>query len=350
METVLIGLPSSGKTTIFNALTGRAAPVGDFSTAGRQVHLADVPVPDARIDRLSELYRPKKTTYASVLFRDPPLAYLEDGTLSPAGLGEVRKADAIAVVIRAFEGDSVPRPLHDANPLRDLRTVLDSLVLADLEVAEKRLARLEKEAKRDGREAQVLKTVVKRLGSGQVLGRGFFSAEDEKLFAGFAFLTAKPLVAVLNDGEHSVDHAAVQEEARSKGIAVFPIRGDLEAEIAQLHPAEQAEFLKDLGATEPAKHRFLRHVYAHLELISFLTAGEPEVRAWSIRRGTPASLGAGVIHTDLEKGFIRAEVAWWEDLLVCGGWPGAKKANKVRLEGRDYVLADGDTILVRFNV
>ena len=349
METVIIGLPASGKTTIFNALTGRSVPVGDFSAAGRQVHLADVPVPDERIDRLSELYRPKKTTRATVLFRDPPLAYLDNGTLSPAGLGEVRKADSLAVVIRAFESESLPHPLG-VNPLRDLRTVLDSLVLADYEVAEKRLARLEKEAKRDGREYQVLKGVVDRLGAGQLLGRGFFSGEDEKLFAGFAFLTAKPLVAVLNDGERSVDHAAVAEEARSKGITVFTLRGDLEAEIAQLDTSEQAEFLKDLGASEPAKNRFLRHVYADLDLVSFITVGEDEVRAWSIKRGTPASRGAGTIHTDLEKGFIRAEVVRWEDLLACGDWAEAKKANKLRLEGRDYVLEDGDVILVRFNV
>jgi ribosome-binding ATPase YchF (GTP1/OBG family) len=253
-------------------------------------------------------------------------------------------------VIRTFENESVPHPLHGLNPVRDLRVVLDSLVLADYEVAEKRLARLEKEAKRDGREYQVLKDVVERLGAGQLLGRGFFSAEDEKLFAGFAFLTAKPIVAVLNDGESPVDHGAVEAEATSKGIAVFPIRGDLEAEIAQLEASEQTDFLKDLGASEPAKHRFLRHVYAHLDLMSFLTTGEDEVRAWSIRRGTTASRGAGTIHTDLEKGFIRAEVARWEDLLACGGWPDAKKASKVRLEGRDYVLADGDAILVRFNV
>lgn len=350
METVVIGLPSSGKTTIFNALTGRSVPVGDFSAAGRQVHLADVAVPDSRIDRLSELYRPKKTTYATVLFKDPPLAYGEDGGLTPAGLGEVRKADAITVVLRAFESDAVPAPPKGIDPVRDLRTVLDSLVLADYEVAEKRLARLEKEAKRDGREYQVLRTVVDRLGAGELLGRQFFTGDDEKLFAGFAFLTARPIVAVLNDGERSVDHGPVEAEAKARGIAVFPLRGDLEAEIAQLDPAEQAEFLKDLGASEPAKNRFLHHVYAHLDLVSFLTAGEDEVRAWSIRRGTTASRGAGTIHTDLEKGFIRAEVVRWEDLLACGGWQEAKKANKLRLEGRDYVLQDGDVILVRFNV
>jgi hypothetical protein len=350
METVIIGLPASGKTTIFNALTGRDVPVGDFSAAGRQAHLADVPVPDTRIDRLSALYRPKKTTYATVLFKDPPLAYGEDGGITPAGLGEVRRADAITVVLRSFESDAVAAPPKGVDPVRDLRTVLNSLVFADYEVAEKRLARLEKEAKRDGREYQVLKAVVDRLGQGQLLGRGFFTPENEKLMAGFAFLTAKPIVAVLNDGERSVAHDAAVAEATSLGIDVFPIRGDLEAEIAQLDAAEQAEFLKDLGASEPAKSRFLHHVYAHLDLVSFLTAGEDEVRAWSIRRGTPASRGAGTIHTDLEKGFIRAEVVWWEDLLACGGWPEARKANKLRLEGRDYVLRDGDVILVRFNV
>lgn len=350
METVIIGLPSAGKTTIFNALTGRTAPVGDCAAAGRQPHVADVPVPDARIDRLSELFRPKKITYATVRFRDPPVACEQDGTLSPAGLGEARRADAITVVLRAFANESVPHPLGAVDPLRDLRAVLDSLVLADYGVAEKRLVRLAKEAKRDGREYRVLEGILHRLGEGRLIGRGSLPPEDERLIAGFAFLTAKPIVAVVNDGESSADHAAVEAEARSKGLAVFSIRGDLEAEIAQLDASEQAAFLSDLGTSEPAKHRFLRHVYGHLDLLSFLTAGEPEVRAWTIRRGATASQGAGAIHTDLEKGFIRAEVARWEDLLACGGWAEAKKANKVRLEGREYVLADGDVVLVRFNV
>jgi GTP-binding protein YchF len=350
METVIIGLPSSGKTTIFNALTGRSAPTGDSSAPGRQVHRAEVPVPDARIDRLAELYRPRKTTYATVLFRDPPLTRLENDSLAPAGLGEARKADAMTVVIRAFADESVHHPLKAVNPLRDLRAVLDSLVLADQEVAERRLVRLAKEARRDGREHKLLRRAVDRLAEGRLLGRTFFAAEDEKLFAGFGFLTAKPIVAVLNDGERAADHAAVEVEARERGIAVFCLRGDLEAEIAELDASEQTEFLRDLGASEPAKSRFLRHVYAHLDLVSFLTAGEPEVRAWSVLRGTTAARGAGTIHSDLEKGFIRAEVAWWEDLLACGGWRGARKANKVRLEGRDYVLEDGDAILVRFNV
>lgn len=349
METVLIGLPSSGKTTIFNALTGRAAPVSGRSAAGRLPRIADVPVPDARIDRLSEVFRPKRLTYATVRFRDMPIACEEDGRLSPAGLGDVRKADAITVVLRAFVNESAPHPLGAVDPLRDLRAVLDSLVLADYEAAEKRLVRLEKEAKRESREYQVLKGVLERLGEGRLLGREYFPPEAERLFDGFAFLTSKPIVAVLNDGESSVDHAAVEAAARSKEIAVFSIRGDLEAEIAQLETSEQAAFLQDLGASEPARHRFLRHIYRHLDLLSFLTAGAPEVRAWSIRRGATASQGAGAIHSDLEKGFIRAEVAWWEDLLACGGWAEAKRANKVRLEGRDYVLSDGDVVLVRFN-
>ncbi len=238
METVVIALPSSGKTMIFNALTGRSVPVGDFSAAGRQVHLADVPVPDARVDRLSALYRPKKTTYATVLFRDPPLAYQENGALSPAGLGEVRKADAVTVVLRAFEDESVPHPLREVNPLRDLRAVLDSLVLADYEVAEKRLARLEKEAKRDGREYQVLKTIVERLGAGQLLGRGFFSMEDEKLFSGFAFLTAKPLVAVLMGSKSDWE---VMKSAREV-LERFAIPHEVRILSAHRTPRETADY------------------------------------------------------------------------------------------------------------
>ncbi len=350
MQTVIIGLPSSGKTTIFNALTGHEAPVGDRSAAGRQEHVAEVGVPDSRVDQLSAIYSPKKTTYATVQFRDPPLPWSEDTSLQPAGLAEVRKADAVTIVVRAFVADAVPHPLESLDPLRDLRRVLDTLVFADYEVVEKRLARLAKEGKHEGRELRLLREATERLGSGKLLGRDFFSAEDEKLVSGFGFLTTKPIFAVANIGEATVDHAAFLAEAASRGIDAFPIRGDMEAEIARLAAAEQAAFIQDLGLEAPARDRFLRHVYANLRLISFLTAGEPEVRAWSIREGTTASRAAGVIHTDIEKGFIRAEVARWEDMVALDGWPGAKKANKVRLEGRDYVMVDGDVVLFRFNV
>jgi GTP-binding protein YchF len=349
METVIIGLASSGKTTIFNALTAHSVSTGDFS-AKKQPHLADVIVPDSRIDRLSALYKPKKTTFANMHFRDQPLEYSDRGVILPESLSEARRGDAIALVVRGFLSDAVAHPIKDIDPLRDLRIVLDALVFADYEVADKRILRLEKEAKKDGREYRVLTDIVERLAKNTLLGKDFFSGEDAKLFAGFGFLTAKPIFVVLNTGEKSAETAIAVSEAEIRGLAVFPIRGDMEMEIAQLPPDDQKEFLADLGLQEPAKNRFLRTVYSTLHLQSFFTTGEDEVRAWSIREGTTAVKAAGVIHTDLEKGFIRAEVVAWEDLLETGGSAQAKKAGKLRLEGKDYVVKDGDVLLIRFNV
>ncbi len=350
METAIIGLGSSGKTTIFNALTGQAVSIGDFSGGRKQAHLADVPVPDTRVDALSAMFKPRKTTYAALVVRDQPVEHAEEGGLTPAGLGEVRKADALVLVVRGFQSESVLHPLKGVNPLRDLRSLLDSLVFGDYEVAEKRMARIEKEGKRDGREFKELEKAAARLGDGRLLGRDFFVGEDAKLFAGFGFLTAKPLMVILNTGDAPADVREMEAEAQARGIPVFPIRGDMEMEIAQLPPEDQKGFLSDLGIEEPAKNRFLRHVYTTLKLQSFLTTGEDEVRAWSIREGTTAVKAAGVIHTDLEKGFIRAEVIGWSELVEAGGYPQAKKAGKVRLEGKDYVVRDGDVLLIRFNV
>jgi hypothetical protein len=350
METAIIGLGSSGKTTIFNALTGQAAATGDFSSGKKQAHLAEVAVPDSRVDRLSLMFKPRKTTHATVLFRDQPVEHTAEGGLTPAGLAEVRTADAVALVIRGFASESVPHPLKGVNPLRDLRSLLDALVFGDYEIAEKRMARIEKEGKRDGREFRELEKAAARLGEGALLGRDFFVGEDAKLFAGFGFLTTKPLIVIVNTGETPADTVEMEAEAARRGLPVFPIRGEMEMEIAQLPPEDQKAFLADLGIAEPAKNRFLQHVYSTLKLQSFLTTGEDEVRAWSIREGTSAVKAAGVIHTDLEKGFIRAEVVFWSDLVEAGGYPQAKKAGKVRLEGKDYVVRDGDVLLVRFNV
>jgi GTP-binding protein YchF len=347
METVIIGLAQAGKTTIFNALTGQTAPTGDFSGGKKQAHLADVQVPDPRIDKLSAFFKPKKTTYASVHFRDQPLDYGEDASMTSSSLNEARRADALALVVRGFFNDSVPHPLQSVNPLRDARKALDSLVLADHEVAEKRLARLEKEAKKEGREHHVLTQIVETLGSGRLLGRDFFNQEDAKLFSGFGFLTVKPIFLVLNTGEKSAASGDLEREAAEKKLELFPIRGDLEMEIAQLAPQDQKAFLADLGLEEPAKNRFIRTVYSSLRLQSFFTTGEDEVKAWSIREGTTAVKAAGVIHSDLEKGFIRAEVVPWQEMLESVDQ--AKKP-KMRLEGKEYVVKDGDVLLIRFNV
>ncbi len=350
METAIIGLARSGRTTIFNALTGQAALTGDAAGGKKQAALSEVRVPDERLDRLAKLYDPKKLTHAAMLFKDLPLEHDDEGGITPASLADVRKADAVAIVVRAFQGDSVMPSRKDSTPLRDLRKVRDSLVFGDYEIADKRLARLDKEAKRDTREYHVLKQIVDRLGNGKPLGPSFISAEDARIFAGFGFLTAKPLFLVINTGEATMPHEDLLKEAEAEGMDTFAIRGDLEMEIAQLPAADQKDFLADLGLTEPAKNRFLRRVYSTLRLVSFFTVGEDECKAWSIREGTTAVGAAGEIHSDLAKGFIRAEVAQWEDVLAAGEFAATKKNNKLRLEGKDYVVKDGDVLLIRFNV
>jgi ribosome-binding ATPase len=350
METVIIGLARAGSTTIFNALTGQAAGTGDSTGGKRQVNVSDVKVPDERLDKLAVIFSPKKLTHASVVFKDLPLEHGDDGGITPASLADVRRANAIAMVIRAFENDSVLPAFKDATPLRQMRKVMDSLVFGDYEIAEKRLARLDKEAKRDTREYKVLQQIVEKLGSGKPLGTGFFAPDDQRLFAGFGFLTAKPLFIVVNTGEKTLPHEDLAAEAGAAGIECFAMRGDMEMEIAQLPAADQRAFLQDLGLEEPARNRFLRHVYTTLHLVSFFTVGEDECKAWSITNGTHAVAAAGEIHSDLAKGFIRAEVAAWQDVLAAGDFAGTRKANKLRLEGKEYIVRDGDVLLIRFNL
>jgi ribosome-binding ATPase len=350
METAIIGLARSGRTTIFNALTGQAVATGDAGGGKKQPSLSEVKVPDERLDKLAALYSPRKLTHASVLFKDLPLDHAEDGGITAASLADVRRADAVVIVVRAFESDAVVPASPGSTPSKDFRKVMDSLVFGDYEVAEKRVTRLDKEAKRDGREYHVLQQIVQHLSAGKPLGASFIAPEDQKIFAGFGFLTAKPLFLLVNAGEKTLGHDELIEEARALGIDAFPIRGDMEMEIAQLAPADQKDFLKDLGLEEPARNRFLRRVYQTLHLVSFFTVGEDECKAWSIREGTTAVDAAGTIHSDLAKGFIRAEVATWQDVLAAGDFAATKKANKLRLEGKDYVVKDGDALLIRFNV
>ena len=325
-------------------------PVPPLSLSYLAAALRNAGVEVQILDHLVSLYSPRKLTHASVRFRDLALEHGENGGIASSSLAEVRGTDAVTIVVRAFRDDSVVHPLKDPAPLGDLRTVFDSLVFGDYEIAEKRIARLDKEAKRDGREYHVLKQAAAILGAGKPLGRAFFSSEDEKIFAGFGFLTSRPLFAVVNTGEATIPHDDLLKEAASLGIDAFPIRGDMEMEISRLAPGDQKEFLRDLGIEEPARNRFLRHVYGTLHLMSFFTVGEDECRAWSIPEGTIAVRAAGEIHSDLAKGFIRAEVVPWKDILDNGGYQQAKKANKVRLEGKEYVVKDGDVLLIRFNV
>jgi len=350
METAIIGLPRSGKTTTFNALSGMRGGASEYGGRARGGALAEVRVPDHRVEQLYDLFRPKKKTLATVLFKDLQVQITDDGGISAASLAELRSADAVTLVLRAFENEAVPHDLGSVNPLRDFNRLLDALVFSDYEVADRRLERLLKEGKKAEREYQRLEKIRERLEAGRLLGRSFLTAEDRKLFAGFAFLTAKPLIVVANTGERSVPTTALGEAVVDRQLTLFHIQGEAEMEIAQLDSEEQGEFLEHLGIDEPVKDRFLRTIYAELNLISFLTAGEDEVRAWSIVRDTPAMRAAGKIHSDLERGFIRAEVVEWRKLVEAGGFAEAKRGGMMRLEGKAYPVKDGDVLTIRFNV
>jgi hypothetical protein len=344
METCLIGLPFCGKTTIFSALYGQQA--GGY----QEVHLAEVRVPDPRVGRLAGLFGKKKQVYADVLLKDLPLQFGDRGGIAPGTLAELRTSDALTVVLRAFVDEAVVHPLGEIDPLRDLGKLLDSMVLSDYEITEKRLERLEKEGKKGNREHLILAKIAGRLEEGGFIGPDLIHEEESRLLAGFQFLTAKPLVCVINMGERSADISPLERRAEELGIGVFPIQGLQEMEISQLSPEDQKEFLADLGIQEPAKDRFLRALYSSLNLISFLTVGEHEVRAWSIPEGASALQAAGKIHSDMERGFIRAEVIGYDQLLEAGGFAEAQKQGNLRLEGKEYRVQDGDVLTIRFNV
>jgi GTP-binding protein YchF len=344
METCLVGLPFCGKTTIFNALSGQQA--GGY----QQVHLGEVTVPDPRVEQLAALFDKKKMIHPTVLLKDLHLEFGDQGAIASGTLGELRTSDAVAIVLRAFVDEAVVHPLGTVDPLRDLQRLLDSMILSDYEIVEKRQERLEKEGKKGDREYLSLEKISARLEEGRCIGSDLIHEEDRVLLAGFQFLTAKPMIVVINMGEASVDIAEVQRQSLELGIDVFPIQGLQEMEISRLSPEDQKEFLADLGLQDPAKNRFLNALYSRLELISFLTVGDREVRAWSIQKGASALKAAGKIHTDMERGFIRAEVIPCDQLLADGGFAEARKHGRLRLEGKEYQVQDGDVVMIRFNL
>ncbi len=346
MKVGLIGRRGSGKTTIFNMLTGLEAEVGGYTGGGKaEIHLGVIKVPDERIDRLSEIFRPKKTTYAEIRFTDFP-ATQETENVKAAGdlLAQMREVEAMALVLRDFG--------PDANPLKDLADVLAEMILADLAVVENRLAKLKKEKGKE-QEALLMGRCLKVLESEQALGSLPLSADEENLIAGFGFLSRKPLLALFNTADERAGKplpTAYEEELKRRAIQGFALAGKLEMEIARLSEADREAFLRESGIAEPARARFIRASYALLELISFFTTGKDEVRAWTIRRGTPAKNAAGKIHSDIERGFIRAEVVRYDDFIALGSEAKCREAGKLRLEGKDYVVEDGDIVHFRFNV
>jgi GTP-binding protein YchF len=353
MKVGLVGFAGSGKTTIFNTLTGLTAEVGGYG-AKEKANVGVIKVPDHRVDELAALFNPKKKTFAEITFVDvagPPSesGEGEESGLDPKLVQHMRDVDALVHVVRAFDN---PMLLQEADPLRDIRAFDDELVLTDLVQVENRIQRLKKEKGKE-REAELMQQLKAALEEERPLRDLEMTHEDLTIIAGFRFLSLKPLLLLLNvdeTGAASEPPASVVELAKAKDLSVISMAGKVEMEIAQLDTDEQREFLSDLGINEPARDRFIRAAYALLDLISFLTAGEDECRAWSIKRGTHAQKAAGAIHSDIERGFIRAEVVRFEDLIALGSEAKCREQGRHRLEGKDYVVQDGDVVHFRFNV
>ncbi len=346
MKAGLVGYSQSGKTTLFNALTGLHKGGG----GGRaQVNLGAIKVPDARIDALSAIFKPRKTTYAEMQFVDVPGPAGKGTGLDAEALKALAGVDSFCLVVRGFpSADGTP-----ADPERELRDFEAELVLYDLALVEKRLDRLRKEQRKGTGEFHELERLHAQLDDGKPLRAMRWSDAEEKELAHFAFLSRRPLLVVLNVGEDAAaapPPAAVEAVAREWGSEVLSLCAAVEAEIAELAPAEQPEFLASLGLAEPAQARFIRAAHHMLDLISFFTVGEDEVRAWPIRRGDRAPRAAGRIHSDLERGFIRAEVVHYDDFMALGSESKARQEGKLRLEGKEYVVRDGDILNIRFAV
>ncbi|HEV8536412.1 MAG TPA: redox-regulated ATPase YchF [Candidatus Limnocylindria bacterium] len=362
----ITGLPYVGKTTLFNLLTGAHATTGAFSGADAETNVGVAKVPDRRVDDLAALYRPKKTTHAEVMYRDLGLAHAEKPGqgISAQKLGDLRTADAIVHVVRAFTDPSVPHVDTTIDPVRDLSMVELELLFADHGVVERRLERIEPElrgAKGPEREAKereraVLQRALAALDKERPLRDLDLDPEEEKAIRGFRFLTRMPVLVAVNMDDSDVAQperiiAPVREAAKAhRASAVVPVSAKLEAEIADLPPDEAASFRTELGLAEPALDRLIRATYELLGLCSFFTTGDDEIRAWTVPCGTPALQAAGAIHSDLERGFIRAEVIRWDELLRAGSEANAKRQGIMRTEGKTYPIKDGEIMHVLFNV
>ncbi len=354
MEFGILGLELSGKTTLFSLLTGHAA---DAAPHKREAHVGVAHVPDPRLDRLTEMFKPKKHTPATVKFVDVP-GVVKGGAQS-LNLPELRQMDGLAVVVRGFSSDAVPHPEGSVDPARDLELLETEMLLADLSVVTNRLERVERDlAKKKTPELAAEKEVLVRfkaaLEKGEALRGLPVSPDDEKFVKGFGLLTRKPLLVILNAGEGDAGDltGALARTGfdRWKGrphVAFSAVSAPIEQEIAAMSPEDQAEFLQGLGLPDRALDRLLHAAYDLLGLMSFLTAGEDECRAWSIPKGTHAVKAAGAIHSDFEKHFIRAEVVPFDKLVEAGSLANCRTHGTLRLEGKDYVVKDGDVINFR---
>jgi GTP-binding protein YchF len=355
MNTAIIGLPMVGKTSLFTILTG----VHESTRMGAlEARHGVARVPDPRLDALAEVFRPDKVTHATIEYLDFP-SISKEALREPKYLASMRLADALAHVLRVFEDDTVPHEKGSVDPARDLEEIETELILSDLVVIEKRLERLEKDRKKIKsseleREYELLTHAKAVLEDNQPLRTIELDAEGEKRIRGFGFLSQKPILYVLNLGEgdaarlHEIEREfRVRHLANHAHSAVTAVCGKIEAELAELEPEESADYLASYGLPESGLERLIAAGYSLLGLMSFLTAGETEVRAWTIPAGSPAIRAAGAIHTDFEKKFIRAEVVNWKTLVDHRGYAGAREKGLLRLEGKDYIVKDGDVLVIR---